>query len=318
VRTKRRAVLQERWRSRDRTLALAGPRRYQHHMRWTPGGRSEDLEDQRGTGGGPMLGGTGLRIGAGGAILLLVLSLVTGQNFFALLGNVIDVGSQGGETSAPYQSTPEEDKLVEFVSFVLDDVQGTWERTFPIAARNYRHTKLVLFTDTVRSGCGFAETAMGPFYCPEDEKVYIDLGFYRELRDRFGAPGDFAQAYVIAHEIGHHVQNILGLSERVREMQQRRPDSANQLSVLLELQADCLAGVWAHSTQQRDILERGDVEEGLGAAAAVGDDRIQKQAGAGVNPETWTHGSSQQRVEWFRRGMQGGTVADCNTFASLP
>jgi predicted metalloprotease len=289
-------------------------------MRWTPGGRSEDLEDQRGTssGGGPMLGGGGLRIGAGGAVLLLVLSLVTGQNFFNILGGIVDVGSPGGDqVGAPHESSPEEEKLVEFVSFVLDDVQGTWAKTFPVAGRSYRRTKLVLFTDTVRSGCGFAETAMGPFYCPSDEKVYIDLGFYQELRSRFGAPGDFAQAYVIAHEIGHHVQNVLGLSDRVREMQQRRPDAANQLSVLLELQADCFAGIWAHSTEQRDILERGDVEEGIGAAAAVGDDRIQKQAGARVNPETWTHGSSQQRVEWFQRGMQGGKVADCNTFASF-
>ena len=157
---------------------------------------------------------------------------------------------------------------------------------------------------------------MGPFYCPADEKVYIDLGFYHELRSRFGAPGDFAQAYVIAHEFGHHVQNVLGLSDRVREMQERKPDAANQLSVLLELQADCFAGVWAHSTEQRDILERGDVEEGIGAAAAVGDDRIQKQAGGAVNPETWTHGSSQQRVAWFQRGRKSGTVADCNTFAA--
>ncbi|MCC6763027.1 MAG: zinc metallopeptidase [Deltaproteobacteria bacterium] len=279
-------------------------------MRWTPGGRSEDLEDRRGTGGG-------LRIGVGGAILLLVLSLATGQNFFSILGAGSGIDSGGREASGPYQSSPDEEQLVEFVSFVLDDVQGTWEQTFPVAARNYRKTKLVLFTDTVRSGCGFAESAMGPFYCPADEKVYIDLGFYRELRERFGAPGDFAQAYVIAHEIGHHVQNVLGLSERVREMQQRRPDAANQLSVLLELQADCFAGIWAHSTRQRDILERGDVEEGIGAAAAVGDDRIQKQAGARVNPETWTHGSSEQRVEWFRRGMERGTVADCNTFATM-
>jgi predicted metalloprotease len=263
-----------------------------------------------------MLGGGGLRIGAGGAILLLVLSLATGQNFFSLLGNFIQVGGpESGGQSAPYQSSPEDEKLVEFVSFVLDDVQNTWERAFPIAGRNYRKTKLVLFTDTTRSGCGFAESAMGPFYCPADEKVYIDLGFYNELRSRFGAPGDFAQAYVIAHEIGHHVQNILGLSERVRDLQQRKPDTANQLSVLLELQADCLAGVWAHSTEQRDILEKGDVEEGIGAAAAVGDDRIQKQAGAQVNPETWTHGSSAQRVQWFKRGMEHGTVADCNTFA---
>lgn len=264
-----------------------------------------------------MLGGGGLRIGAGGAILLLVLSLATGQNFFDLLGGVVDVGGPGGgEQSAPYEATPEEEKLVEFVSFVLDDVQNTWAQTFPVAARDYRKTKLVLFTDNVSSGCGYAQAAMGPFYCPADEKVYIDLGFYRELRSRFGAPGDFAQAYVIAHEIGHHVQNVLGLSERVRELQQRRPDQANQLSVLLELQADCFAGVWAHSTQRRDILERGDVEEGIGAAAAVGDDRIQKSAGANVNPETWTHGSSQQRVQWFQRGMQKGTVADCNTFAA--
>ena len=312
MRTKRRKVLQR------FTLALTVPPHYQRIMRWTPGGRSDDLEDQRGQsgGGGPMLGGGGLRIGAGGAVLLLVLSLVTGQNLFSILGNVIDVGGGGGQVSnGPYESSPEEDKLVEFVSFVLDDVQGTWEKSFPIAGRNYRKTKLVLFTDTTRSGCGYAEAAMGPFYCPADEKVYIDLGFYRELRSRFGAPGDFAQAYVIAHEIGHHVQNVLGLSERVRELQQRRPDSANQLSVLLELQADCFAGVWAHSTEQRDILEKGDVEEGIGAAAAVGDDRIQKQAGARVNPETWTHGSSQQRVQWFQRGMQKGTVADCNTFA---
>jgi predicted metalloprotease len=286
-------------------------------MRWTPGGRSGDLEDVRGQGGrGPMLGGGGLRIGAGGAILLLVLSLATGQNFFDLLGGVVDVGAPGGEQSAPYEASPEEEKLVDFVSFVLDDVQNTWGQAFPIAGRDYRKTKLVLFTDNVSSGCGYAQAAMGPFYCPADEKVYIDLGFYRELRSRFGAPGDFAQAYVIAHEIGHHVQNVLGLSERVRELQQRRPDQANQLSVLLELQADCFAGVWAHSTQRRDILERGDVEEGIGAAAAVGDDRIQKSAGGGVNPETWTHGSSQQRVEWFQRGMQKGTVADCNTFAA--
>ena len=265
-----------------------------------------------------MLGGGGIRLGLGGAVVLLVLSLVTGQNFFSILGDGIGVDTgDRSQQSAPYQSSPEEEKLVEFVSFVLDDVQATWEKAFPIASRNYRKTKLVLFTDTVRSGCGFAESAMGPFYCPQDEKVYIDLGFYRELRDRFGAPGDFAQAYVIAHEIGHHVQNVLGLSERVREMQERRPDAANQLSVLLELQADCFAGVWAHSTQQRDILERGDVEEGIGAAAAVGDDRIQKQAGARVNPETWTHGSSAQRVEWFRKGMERGTVADCNTFATL-
>jgi predicted metalloprotease len=282
-------------------------------MRWTPGRRSGDLEDRR---GGPSFAGSGIRIGAGGAVLLLVLSLVTGQNFFSMLDGIVEVGppSEGEYSGAP--ASPEEEKLVDFVSFVLDDNQATWERIFPVAGREYERTKLVLFTNTVQSGCGYAQSAMGPFYCPLDRKVYIDLGFYRELKSRFGAPGDFAQAYVIAHEIGHHVQNILGLSERIRQVQQARPDAANQLSVLLELQADCLAGVWAHSTQKRDILEEGDVEEGIAGAAAVGDDRIQKQAGAQVNPESWTHGSSEQRVRWFKTGMREGTVAACNTFAS--
>jgi predicted metalloprotease len=244
----------------------------------------------------------------------LVLSVVTGQNFFDILGGAVNVDTGGGQVATRHES-PGEEKLVEFVSFVLDDVQNSWVKMFPLAGREYDRAKLVLFTDSVRSGCGFAEAAMGPFYCPTDRKVYIDLGFYQELRSRFGAPGDFAQAYVIAHEVGHHVQNVLGLSEHIRSLQQRRPDTANQLSVLLELQADCFAGVWAHSTEQRNILEAGDVDEGIGAAAAVGDDRIQKQAGASVNPETWTHGSSQQRVKWFKTGMREGTVAACNTFA---
>ena len=276
-------------------------------MRWTPGGRSEDLEDRRGM----SIGGGGLRIGAGGAVVLLVLSLVTGQNWFAILPGLVETGSEQ-QTSAP---SNEDEPMVQFVSFVLDDVQNTWSKILPVAGRNYERAKLVLFTDRVQSGCGFAETAMGPFYCPADRKAYIDLGFYQELRSRFGAPGDFAQAYVLAHEIGHHVQNLLGLSEQIASAQRRHPDQANRLSVLLELQADCFAGVWAHSTEQRDILEKGDVEEGIQAAAAVGDDRIQKQAGGRVNPETWTHGSSQQRVGWFQRGLRGGRVADCNTFA---
>jgi predicted metalloprotease len=166
----------------------------------------------------------------------------------------------------------------------------------------------------VRSGCGIGETAMGPFYCPVDQKVYIDLGFYRALRDRFGAPGDFAQAYVIAHEIGHHVQHQLGITDQVRATQQSRPGQANALSVRLELQADCLAGIWGHSTQERNLLEQGDVEEGLGAAAAIGDDRIQRQTAGRTNPETWTHGSSRQRVAWFQRGLKSGRIQDCDTF----
>lgn len=253
-----------------------------------------------------------MRIGLGGVAVLFVLSMLTGQNFFALLGPLLGgVGTDDGSNPpVARQSSPEDEKQVQFVSFVLDDAQAVWTKLLP----QYRHAKLVLFTDSVRSGCGFAEAAMGPFYCPADEKVYIDLGFYDELKRRFGAPGDFAQAYVITHEIGHHVQNILGISDKVRQAQQSNPDQANPLSVRLELQADCLAGVWGRSTQQRDILESGDVEEGLGAASAVGDDRIQKAATGSVNPEGWTHGSSKQRVAWFKHGLESGNIKDCDTF----
>jgi len=271
-------------------------------MRWEDRGTSSDVEDRRGS------RRVGAGLGIGGFLLLLVLSVVFKKDFFTLLQT-----SGGGGTAPAAQAShsPEEQKLVSFVSFVLDDVQETWTREFQESGRRYDRTKLVLFTDGVRSGCGFAEGAMGPFYCPTDQRVYIDLGFYQELRQRFGAPGDFAQAYVIAHEMGHHVQNILGLEERMRAAQQRDPDRAKALSVRFELQADCLAGVWAHSTQQRSILEAGDVEEALGAAAAVGDDRIQKQATGRVNPETWTHGSSQQRMQWFNTGLQNGRVQEC-------
>jgi predicted metalloprotease len=198
------------------------------------------------------------------------------------------------------------------VSFVLDDAQDTWERLLP---GRYQRAALVLFRDAVQSACGFAEAATGPFYCPGDRKVYIDLGFYAELKQRFGAPGDFAQAYVLTHEIGHHVQTLLGIEGRMRQMQQARPQLSNELSVRLELQADCFAGLWGNSTAQRNILERGDVEEGLNAAAAIGDDRIQRMSGARVAPERFTHGSSEQRVEWFRRGLQSGQIEACDTFA---
>jgi hypothetical protein len=290
-------------------------------MRWRPGGVSDDLEDRRGEdaggGGGFGGGGPGIRVGLGGVVVLLILSVVTGRNFLALLGGSDQVGSGGDvdqQEQQPYQPAPGEDQLVQFVSFVLDDAQGVWRQLLPTIGHEYRRAKLVLFTNTVRSGCGFAESAMGPFYCPADEKVYIDLGFYQELKRRFGAPGDFAQAYVITHEIGHHVQNILGFSEKIRAMQERDPSRANALSVRLELQADCFAGVWGHSTEQRNILEAGDVDEALNAASAIGDDRIQKSAGARVNPETWTHGSSRQRVAWFKHGLESGRPDDCDTF----
>jgi hypothetical protein len=277
-------------------------------MRWTPGGVSSDIEDRRGSSGGGGFGFGGMHIGIGGAVILLVLSLVFHKNFFALLG--------AGDTSAPQQASrpvqesPQEHRSVEFVSFVLDDTQKTWEQILP----GYRHAKLDLFRDAIQSACGSAQSASGPFYCPEDEKVYIDLGFYDELRQRFGAPGDFAQAYVIAHEIGHHVQKLQGIEGQVHEAMQSNRSRRNDLSVKLELQADCYAGVWGHSTQQRGIIDNADVEQGLNAAAAIGDDRLQRMAGRTVNPESFTHGSSKQRVEWFQRGLQSGRVEDCDTF----
>jgi predicted metalloprotease len=210
--------------------------------------------------------------------------------------------------AGPAPTSPEEERLIQFVSFVLDDAQNTWTQTL---GPQYQRARLVLFTDVVESACGMAQSATGPFYCPMDQKVYIDLGFYRELQSRFGAPGEFAQAYVLAHEIGHHVQTLMGTERQLRRLQQSNPGQANQLSVRMELQADCYAGIWGHSTAQRSILERGDVEDGLNAAAAIGDDRL---TGGRVAPERFTHGTSAQRVEWFTRGLESGSVEACNTF----
>jgi len=283
-------------------------------MRWLPGGSSNDVEDRRGSSG---FGIGGAPIGCGGAIILLVLSLLFHKNFFALLDTGQGQQVSGPSESRPVQESPEEHKEAEFVKFVLNDTQGTWETILPQQGNaSYRHATLVLFRDATPSSCGYARAASGPFYCPEDEKVYIDLAFYDELRQRFGASGDFAQAYVIAHEIGHHVQRIIGIEERTRQAMEDDPPHARQYSVRFELQADCFAGIWAHSTQKRNLLEAGDVEEGLRAAAAVGDDRLQRMAGKRVNPDSFTHGSSAQRTEWFQRGFDSGRIADCNTFAS--
>ena len=290
-------------------------------MRWQRGTSDADIEDRRGSSGGGFRGfpgGGGLRLGLGGIIVLGLLSLLFKQNFFALLDTVpMDTSmTQSAPSDAPVPSTPEEDERYEFVKFVLNDVQDTWTKVLPQEANaQYPRSTLVVFRGAIQSACGFAESASGPFYCPGDNKVYIDLSFYDELRARFGAAGDFAQAYVIAHEIGHHIQNVLGIDNQMRRAQQQRPDLANQLSVRLELQADCLAGVWGHSTAQRNLLEQGDIEEGLNAAAAIGDDRIQKMSGRGVHPEKFTHGSSAQRVEWFRRGLESGRMDACDTFA---
>jgi predicted metalloprotease len=285
-------------------------------MRWTPGGVSGDIEDRRGeTGGGGMgFGGFGASgLGIGGTLLLLVLSVVFRQNFFALFSGGAPV-DQGTRVERPVSETPGEQREVQFVSFVLDDAQGTWDKLLPEqAGTQYRHARLVLFRDATQSSCGTAQTATGPFYCPGDEKVYIDLGFFDELKERFGAPGEFAQAYVIAHELGHHVQKILGYERQVRRLQQANPESANRLSVALELQADCLAGVLGHSTSQRNLNNEQDVTEGLRAAAAVGDDRIQRMTRGYVSPESFTHGSSEQRTTWFRRGLQSGNLSSCET-----
>jgi uncharacterized protein len=286
-------------------------------MRWTPGGTSGDIEDRRGEGGGGGFGGfRGTPLGIGGTVILLILSAIFGRDFLGLFS--------GGGAPAPARSapaggvveSPQEKREVEFISFVLDDAQRTWDDVLPRQeGKSYRHAKLVLFRDAVDSACGMAESATGPFYCPGDEKVYIDLGFYDELRQRFGAPGEFAQAYVIAHEIGHHVQKILGVERRVRQLQGGNPGARNALSVRMELQADCLAGVWGKSTRERKIIDEADIAAGLRAAASIGDDRLQRMAGRQVSPESFTHGSSQQRVSWFRRGLEQGEITACDTFA---
>lgn len=257
------------------------------------------------------------KMGIGGFLLLLILSFVFKVDLMSLLGG----GSAAVSPAPQAPASPGEDKMYGFVSAVLDDVQGTWQQHFAESGETYQPAGLVLFTDSTRSGCGYGQAAMGPFYCPADQKAYIDLGFYNDLQQRFGAPGDFAQAYVLAHEIGHHVQHLLGVDQMVRQAQERNPREANELSVRMELQADCFAGVWGHqAAQRRDTsqgiaLDPGDVEEALTAASAIGDDRIQQQSGRGVNPESWTHGSSQQRVEWFRVGMETGDPERCDTFA---
>jgi uncharacterized protein len=282
-------------------------------MRWTPGGMSGDIEDRRAEGSG---GFRGSHIGVGGLLLLLLLSLVFKRDFVSSFLGPSGVGQGVNQPAPALVQAPGEESLVQFVSFVLDDTQKTWERLLPEYGTPYRHAKLVLFRDETSSSCGLAQSATGPFYCPADEKVYIDLGFYDELRAKFGAPGEFAQAYVLAHEIGHHVQKLLGISDQVRGLQQSNPARANPLSVNLELQADCFAGIWAHTTAQRNLIERSDVQSGIQAAAAVGDDRLQRMTRGYVSPDSFTHGSSAQRVEWFERGLENGEISACNTFAS--
>ncbi|MCU0636597.1 MAG: zinc metallopeptidase [Gemmatimonadaceae bacterium] len=284
-------------------------------MRWTPGQRSDNLEDRRGGGG---LGGRGGRgLGLGGVVVLGVLSLVFGRNLFRDFGVDPTSALQAPSASAPADPRARavqdsvEEPMVRFVSFVLDSTQTYWQRQL---GPQYPEAKLVLYRGATQTACGVGQSQSGPFYCPGDQKVYIDLDFFDELKSRFGAPGDFAQAYVLAHEIGHHIQNVTGIERQVRQLQQQRPDMANQLSVRMELQADCYAGVWGHDAALQGIIEPGDLEEGLGAAAAVGDDRLQKQTTGRVQPEAFTHGTSQQRMQWFKRGFDSGDPKACDAF----
>ena len=268
--------------------------------------RSSNIEDRRGFGGGIPIVGGGV-----GAIVIAVLALL----FRGTPGQIATNDQQQPQVSTA--AGPNQDPQVDFVSAVLADTEITWQDIFQSQlGRDYGDPKLVLFTEYTQSGCGFAQAATGPFYCPEDQKIYLDLSFFRELNDRFGATGDFAKAYVIAHEVGHHVQDLLGIEDQVQQAEQQQGAAgANGVSVRNELQADCFAGVWAnHADKMRHILEQGDVESGLNAASAIGDDRLQRESRGYIAPDTFTHGTSAQRVRWFKRGLQGGRVSDCDTF----
>jgi uncharacterized protein len=283
-------------------------------MRWQMGRRSDNIEDQRG-----MPVGRGAVVGGGiGTVVLVLLALWFGVDPSVVLQGVDPGDSRSAPSVQPQRAPAGDEPLRDFVSVILADTEDTWTELFRQMGRQYQPPHLVLFSGAIQSACGFAEAAVGPFYCPGDRKVYIDLSFYRALRDKIGAPGDFAQAYVIAHEVGHHVQNLLGIAARIQEAQGKRSRTeANALQVRMELQADCLAGVWANNAQRaRQILESGDIEEGLNAAAAIGDDRLQRQAQGRVVPESFTHGSSAQRVRWFKRGIETGDPGQCDTFAA--
>ncbi|HEV8238289.1 MAG TPA: neutral zinc metallopeptidase [Thermoanaerobaculia bacterium] len=279
-------------------------------MRWEGRRTSGNVEDRRGMSRGLVIGGGG----GLATLVVLAIAMFTGIDPRQLLQGApsAEVGQQQG--GAP----PANDPQAQFVSVILADTEDTWHQVLPQAGRQYEDPKLVLFSDAVASACGQASSAVGPFYCSRDSTVYLDMSFFNELEQRFGAPGDFARAYVIAHEVGHHVQNLLGISSQVEEQQARSgEEGANALSVRLELQADCFAGVWgAHAKQERDFLESGDIEEALNAASAIGDDKLQEQAKGYVVPESFTHGSSAQRAEWFRRGLESGDPHSCDTFGA--
>jgi hypothetical protein len=285
-------------------------------MRWQAGRRSDNVEDRRGAG----TSGRGLKIGGGVSLVVVVAGLLLGKDLrpLAELLSAVGVRTEAPTGTGAQKRDPAEDQLAEFVSVVLADTEDTWTDLFKQMSKTYVRPRLVLFSGAVDSACGYNTAAVGPFYCPPDQKVYIDLSFYADLKQKLGAPGDFAQAYVIAHEIGHHVQTLLGIGARLRTQKSAASEvERNQLSVRQELQADCFAGVWGHYAEnQRKLLEKGDLEEAIQAAAAIGDDRLQKRAGRAVAPETWSHGSSKQRVNWFRIGMNQGRVEACDTYGA--
>lgn len=288
-------------------------------MRWEGNRESDNVEDRRGQGGGgggPIIGGRG--IGIGTIVIALVGGWVLGVNPLTLLGMLSGGGPVAIEQQAPAQRPPADDQMAKFVSTVLADTEDVWNQVFTEAGGQYRDPTLVLFRGATRTACGQGQAAMGPFYCPADQKVYIDLGFYETLKNRLGAPGEFAQAYVIAHEVGHHVQNLLGITGKMDQMRQRMSQTQyNAMSVKLELQADCFAGVWANRAQKaRQILENGDVESAMNAAAKIGDDALQRAGGGAIVPESFTHGSSAQRQRWFANGLKTGNVKACDTFSA--
>lgn len=289
-------------------------------MKWEGNRESDNVEDARdgGGGGGGFSFGGGRGIGLGSVAVALIAGAVFGVNPLTILGLISGGGPAPQVQQAPAHKPPADDKLAKFVSVVLADTEDVWRAQFQQMGGTYREPKLRLFRGSEPTACGMGQSAMGPFYCPGDHKVYIDLSFYETMRAKLGAPGDFAQAYVIAHEVGHHVQNLMGITEKVERLRGRGSEAqANAMSVRLELQADCFAGIWAHDAQAaRQLLEQGDLEEALNAASQIGDDTLQRKSRGTVQPESFTHGSSAQRVAWFKRGLEGGSVAQCDTFSS--
>ena len=285
-------------------------------MRWQGQRQSENVEDRRGM-GPASIGGVG-GLGIGGIVLVLAVSYFTGINPLTLLDMMSGIQSTTEQPIESVPTGPVKDEMGRFASVVLADTEETWQQLLPKVGRPYETPRLVLFTGAVHSACGATSSAVGPFYCPQDHKLYLDLSFFNDMSKRLGAPGDFAQAYVIAHEVGHHVQNLLGIAEKVQRLQRQGGEAeGNALSVRMELQADCLAGVWGyHANRERNLIEPGDFEEGLAAAAAIGDDRLQKMSRGYVQPESWTHGSSQQRKTWLRKGLDSGNPEVCDTFSS--